>query len=56
MHTYGAEVHETGKSDDPGVFGVDDIATIELEENGPALDTRMIERSTKQRTDQKTIG
>ena len=32
MRTQGTEVHKAGESDDPEVFGVDNVATIELRE------------------------
>ena len=37
VHTKGAEVHEAGENDNPGVHGIDYVATIELGE--PELDT-----------------
>ena len=36
MPTHRAEVHEAGEGDNPWVHGVDNVATIELEE--PMLD------------------
>ena len=54
MRTQRGKVHDTREGDGPDIHGIDDIATVELE--AVALDTWMGERSTKQRTDQKTIG
>ena len=34
MRTYRTEVHEAGEGDDPEVRGVDNVATIKLEEHG----------------------
>ena len=55
MRTQRAEVHEAGEGDGPDVLGVDNVATIELEEE-PVLCTRVREHGVKQRTDQKTVG
>ena len=54
MRTERGKVHEAGEGDGPEVHGVDNIATIELDER--ELDTWMGERITKRGTDQKTIG
>ena len=54
MRTKRGKVHEAGEGDGPEVHGVDNIATIELDER--ELDTWMGERITKRGTDQKTIG
>ena len=55
MRTQRAEVHEAGEGDSPDVPGVDNVATIELEEE-PVLDIRVCEHRIKQRTDQKIVG
>ena len=55
MRTQRTEVHEAGKGDSPEVLGVDNVKTIELEEE-PVLCTRAPEHRIKQRTDQKTVG
>ena len=54
MRTQRAEVHEAGEGDGPDVLGVDNVATIELEE--PVLCTWVREHRIKQRTDKKTVG
>ena len=43
MRTHRAEVHETGKGNDPGVLEIDNVAAIELGEE-LALDARESER------------
>ena len=55
MRTYRTEVHEAGEGDDPEIFGVDYVATVELQW-GATLDTCTGERIIEQRTNQKTIG
>ena len=45
MRTHGAKVHEAREGYSPDVVGVENIATIKLEEL--VLDTRMGERSAK---------
>ena len=46
MRTQRAEVHEAGEGDGPDVLGVDNVATIELEEE-PVLDIRVCEHGIK---------
>ena len=55
MRTYRTEVHEAGEGDDPVIFGIDYVATVELQWE-PTLDTCTGERIIEQRTNQKTIG
>lgn len=49
MRTERAEAHEAGEGDDPDVLGMENIATIKLEE--PTLDAWMSERNIGLGTD-----
>ena len=55
MRTQRAKEHEAGEGNDPEVLGVDNVATIELEEE-PVLIPWLSEHVVKQGTDQKTVG